>query len=105
MLLLNLLYVGPRVRPALTRLVQNWNMCWLSTLILYLPVDGPYDSTPKPHACDKAVLKVLMQDERLQEGSAEHQKGQSVAPPRWNIWLFGEANQHPANWQNITTVL
>lgn len=32
---------------------------------MYLSVDGTDDSCAQPHACNEAVLKVLMQDECL----------------------------------------
>lgn len=60
----------------------------------YLPVDGSYDGCAYIHASDETVLKVTVEDERLQEGREEHEEGQRVTPPIRSTLLFGERDQH-----------
>lgn len=57
-------------------------------MFVYLPVDGSYNRRAYIHASDKTVLKVLMEDERLQKGCEEHEEGQRVTPPIRNALLF-----------------
>lgn len=47
----------------------------------YLSVDGPNDGRSETHAGDKAVLEVLVQDDCLEDGTAEHEESQSETPP------------------------
>lgn len=47
----------------------------------YLSVDGSDDGGPEPHPGNEGVLEVLVQDDGLQDGAAEHEKGQGEAPP------------------------
>lgn len=88
-LVLNVLYevsFGVRLSLCLTKI---WAFC------AYLPVDSSYESRAYIHAGDKAVLKVTVEDESLQEGCEEHEEGQRVAPPIRNSLLFCERDQHP----------
>lgn len=62
-----------------------------------LPVDGSYDSRAYIHAGDETVLKVTVEDESLQEGCEEHEKGQRVTPPVRSTLLFSEGDQHPVS--------
>lgn len=48
----------------------------LKCVFLYLPVDSAYETCAYIHAGDKTVLKVLVEDESLQEGGEEHEEGQ-----------------------------
>lgn len=70
-------------------------VCVCYCVYLYLSIDGTDDSCAQPHACYKAVLKMLMQDECLEKSTTKHEEGQSEAPPWRHIFLFGELNQHP----------
>lgn len=60
----------------------------------YLPVDCSDDCGAYIHAGDKAVLKVMVEDESLQQGCEEHEEGQCVTPPVGNVRLFCEWDQH-----------
>lgn len=62
---------------------------------MYLPVDGADDGGAHVHAGDEAVLKVMMEDEGLQQGREEHEAGQRVPPPVRNTFGFNERDQHP----------
>lgn len=62
----------------------------LRSSLAYLPIDSPYDSCAYIHAGDKTVLKVMVEDESLQEGCEEHEEGQRVTPPIRNTLLFCE---------------
>lgn len=62
----------------------------LRSFLAYLPVDSSYDSCAYIHAGDKTVLKVMVEDESLQEGCEEHEEGQRVTPPIRNTLLFCE---------------
>lgn len=70
-------------------------MCYAREFCGYLPVDSSYDSCAYIHASDKAVLKVTVEDESLQEGCEKHEEGQRVTPPIRNTLLFCERDQHP----------
>lgn len=63
--------------------------------MLYLSVYSSYDSCAYIHAGNKTVLKVMVEDESLQESCEEHEEGQCVTPPVRNTLLFCERDQQP----------
>lgn len=70
----------------------------------YLPVDCTNDGCAYIHASDEAVLKVPMQDERLQDGYKKHEESQRVAPPVRITFAFSEGDQHPAEQKQTATI-
>lgn len=65
------------------------------SLLLYLPVDSPNDSSSQTHARDKADMKVFLEDEWLHTGTNEEQSGVEVALPGWGTGVVDKADQKP----------
>lgn len=57
---------------------------------VYLPIYSSNDGCAYIHPSDKTVLKVVMENESLQNGREKHEESQRVTPPVRSILLFGE---------------
>lgn len=64
-------------------------------ICLYLPVDSSDDGSAQTHACDKADMKVPLQDERLHRGTYEEQSCVEVTLPGGSTGVVDKADQQP----------
>lgn len=62
---------------------------------MYLSVDSPNDGSSQAHACDKADMKVFLEDEWLHSGTHKQQAGVEVALPGGSIWVVDKVDQQP----------
>ena len=68
-----------------------------SNLLPHLGVDGSNDGCAQVHAHGEATHKVLVQEERLQHCSHEHEHSIEVAMPVWLGLVLGELDHQPGH--------
>ncbi len=61
----------------------------------YFPVHGTNNGRTQPHACHKANVEILLQNEGLHTGTNEQQGGVEVAMPCGGTWIIHKLDQQP----------
>ena len=68
-------------------------ICSDPSLVTNLPVNSSNDSSPDPHAHDETAMEVLVQEERLNDGSQKEENSIEIALPVRLIQVLSEVDQ------------
>ena len=69
-----------------------YNELVICCLVTNLPVNSSNDSSPDPHAHDKTAMEVLVQEERLNNGSQKEENSIEIALPVRLIQVLSEVD-------------